>query len=141
MPGSSHSLSMTQALGFFGHTAKEVTDLSNDVLVGRILLHHRGVTLSVHGDVADPQFGGDRDETRGHVVQDRRARRDGRSSDRLLLGVDRDRAVSESAATTGRTRVSSSASSTGVAPGRVDSPPTSTTSAPSRKCARPRSMA
>src|SRR5579872_71034 len=40
-------------------------------------------------------------------------------------------------ATTGTTRRSSSSSGTGPAPGRLDSPPTSTTSAPSRTMSRP----
>ena len=42
-----------------------------------------------------------------------------------------------SAATTGNTRARSSASVTGSAPGRVDSPPTSSTSAPSAANASP----
>ncbi|AOW88341.1 hypothetical protein BC342_19410 [Streptomyces olivaceus] len=43
--------------------------------------------------------------------------------------------------TTGTTRLSSSSSSTRVAPGRVDSPPTSTRSAPSATRSRPCLMA
>ena len=46
-----------------------------------------------------------------------------------------------SASMTGTTRANSSSASTGVAPGRVDSPPTSTTSQPASKCARPRATA
>ena len=42
-----------------------------------------------------------------------------------------------SASTTGRTRRSSSSSDTGSEPGRVDSPPMSTSAAPSRTRARP----
>jgi hypothetical protein len=45
------------------------------------------------------------------------------------------------ASTTGTTREASSSAATGVAPGRVDSPPTSTTSQPRSKSARPRAMA
>ena len=45
------------------------------------------------------------------------------------------------ARTTGITRASSISSGTGSAPGRVDSPPTSTRSAPSEASARPCSMA
>src|SRR5688500_12308658 len=45
------------------------------------------------------------------------------------------------ASTTGRTRRRSSSSGTGSAPGRVDSPPTSTTSAPSANSSIPWAMA
>ena len=46
-----------------------------------------------------------------------------------------------SASMTGTTRAISSSGATGVAPGRVDSPPTSTMSHPASKCARPRATA
>ena len=45
------------------------------------------------------------------------------------------------ASMTGTTRAISSSSATGVAPGRVDSPPTSTMSQPDSKYARPRATA
>src|SRR5277367_6321103 len=52
-----------ESLCFVGDAAKEVTDLLNDVLVRRVVLHDRGVTLSMHGDVGDAEIGGDGDET------------------------------------------------------------------------------
>ena len=79
-----------------------------------------------------------------HVVHDRRTGLERSTRDRGLRGVDADvrRAVDRRArATTGRTRRSSSSASTGSAPGRVDSPPTSSTAAPARASARPWAIA
>ena len=68
------------------------------------------------------------------VVDDGRAGGERGAGDLGLVGVDRDRAREARAAspsTTGSTRASSSSSGSGSAPGRVDSPPTSSRSAPS----------
>ncbi len=55
----------------------------------------------------------------------------------LRVSIDTVTPCSASAATTGRTRRSSSSSGTSTAPGRVDSPPTSTMSAPSAASRKP----
>ena len=59
----------------------------------------------------------------------------------LLVSMDTVSPAWASSATTGTARASSSATVTGLCPGRVDSPPTSTMSAPARAMARPRSTA
>ena len=71
------------------------------------------------------------------VVDDRGPGRDRACHHRGLAGVDGDRRRPARPAprTTGSTRRSSSSTGTGSAPGRVDSPPTSTMSAPS--CGQP----
>src|SRR4051794_2756337 len=53
-----------------------------------------------------------------------------RATPALAVSIETQAPDPANGSTTGRTRRSSSASSTGSAPGRVDSPPTSTTSAP-----------
>ncbi len=59
----------------------------------------------------------------------------------LRVSMDTRAPASANASTTGTTRRSSSSSDTGMAPGRVDSPPTSSQSAPSASRARPWAMA
>ena len=97
--------------------------------------------MGVHTDVADPEPPCELVQTAGDVVDDRRA-----GPYRLLRhlwvpGVDRDPSSPASRATAGTTRSSSSSGETGTAPGRVDSPPTSTDQAPCSNISRPTAIA
>ena len=126
-------------LGPLDPTRQEVVDLGDDVVVVRVDLHGGRGALHVHEHDAGARLGGDAGHVRvgaqrGDVVDDRRRRRRGPGG-RLRPWSCRSRsgstARSASASTTGITRRSSSSSETGSAPGRLDSPPRSSRSAPS----------
>ena len=93
----------------------------------------RGVALHVHRHPADAGVGGDLAQRGRHVVDERGAGGDGRVGRRRRGGCrSRPARAAPAASTTGSTRRCSSAGSTGAAPGRVDSPPTSIDSRPLR---------
>ena len=121
-------------------------DLVDDVLVPRRVLHRRRVALHVHEADVDARVRDDRRELRvaaerRHVVHHRRSECDRPARHLGAGGVDRDPARPTRSSSTGTTRRSSSASLTGSAPGRVDSPPTSTSDAPSASIRRAASAA
>ncbi len=144
MPGSTHTSSTPAADRRLRPVAKEARDLAHDVVVARGRPASSRIALHVHGHEADARPGGrgDLGERGRHVVEQR-----GPGGQRRLghLGVsgvdahphpagegldDRD----DAAHLLGRGRPAS-------APGRVDSPPTSTTAAPAAAMARPCSTA
>ena len=132
MPGSIHTSGTPAAGGRVRASDERIEHLGHDVVVARVVLHRGRLALGVHGRPGHAQLGGDGPVGGADVVQERRARGDGRPSDRGLAGVDatRGRPRRPMPRTTGTTRRSSSSSDTGAAPGRVDSPPTSSESAP-----------
>ena len=91
-----------------------------------------GVALHVHGHPADAELGGHRPQRGRDVVDQRGPGRHRGLGHRRLDGVDRHPDVRRPAPRPpGPPGAAPRRSDTGSAPGRVDSPPTSTTSAPS----------
>ena len=110
--------------------------------------HHRGVAAPVHHDVRRTVLGHDVEDPRvgqpaGDVVDQDRPGLESRPGDLVPHRVHRDRRRRRpaSARMTGTTRSSSSATSGRVAPGRVDSPPMSSRSAPCARSSAPCAIA
>ena len=122
----------------FHPLGEERPDVVDDVVVAGVVLHRARVPEHVHQDHFAAALGAEAGQVRigpqgGYVVDPARAGVERRLGDRRLRGVDRDRdADADQPVDTGRTRRRSSSAPTASAPGRVDSPPMSRTSAPSR---------
>ena len=120
---------------------EERGDLRDDVVVARVDLHRPRLALHVHQAEVRVRLGDDLGQLRvaaqrGDVVDELRAELERPPRDLRLRGVDRDGHAPASCSSTGTTRRSSSSTETPSAPGRVDSPPTSTIAAPSSSMRR-----
>ena len=118
-------------------------DLRDDVVVAGVVLHRPRLAEHVHEAEVGAALRDDSGEVGvgaqcRDVVDDDGAELECAPGDLRLRGVDRDRKPARPSST-GTTRRSSSSSDTPSEPGRVDSPPTSTSAAPSsskrRACA------
>ena len=145
----SDSAAMPAVRAAASRSHEEVADLAHHVVVVRVLLHRARLTLHVHRDVARAGVRDDAEQVGivapgGDVVDDRRAGFERAGRDRWPSSCRRSPAPTSSAARarmTGTTRAASSSAETGAAPGRVDSPPTSSTAAPSSRSAIPCAIA
>ena len=116
-----------------------VPHLRHDVLVRRVLLHRARVAAHVHEADVGAALGHQRQQARvepagGDVVDEREAGVEGGLGHRGQRGVDRQGSggvATRSARSTPERRASCSSASTGSAPGRVLSAPTSQIAAPS----------
>ena len=126
---------------------EEVADLGDDVVVAGLVLHRARLTLHVHRDVARHRASATTSSMSGSARPAETSlttvapASSAAAATAALRGVDADGHPGlgrRARLTTGSTRRSSSASVTGSAPGRVDSPPTSSTSAPVGDAARGR---
>ena len=138
-PGIDVELLHAGSAGLVGLSQQVLGDLCDDVVVVRVELHVGRRSLAVHGDEAGAVLGRDGRQARGDVVQHASPRPTGRRgrprpwSCRPTPGPRR-RAPRRRA----RPGAAPRPRATALAPGRVDSPPTSTTSAPSATIWRPR---
>ena len=143
IPGSRQTCSsgIPAATAAASRSSRNAGHLADDVVVPRLDLHRARLPLHVHQANVRAGVGDHARELRiaaqrRDVVHERGAELERPAGDLGLRRVDRDRQSARAPRAPARTRRSSSSSDTAAAPGRVDSPPTSTRRAPSASSRR-----